>query len=448
MALPTLAALTPSDVEVVLTDENVEPIDFEEKIDLVGITGMTCVIPRSYEIADEYRRRGIPVVMGGIHASMLPEEAISHCNSVVIGEAEEIWIQVVKDAHRNNLQKFYRAANFPDLTNSPMPKWELLKNDKYCYFTVQAGRGCPYDCEFCSVKEFNGRHYRNKTVTNVVKELELLQGLDSKKLIFFADDNLLAISEYAKELCSAIEGLKIRSWMCQASINKLKDDRVVESLKKAGCKHIFVGFESITQKGIDIFNKNYVNNVAIYKSVIEKVHLNGIGIFGSFILGGDTDNESIFEDTFNFIMENSIAFSMINILTLLPGTRLFKKLEKAERIISRDWWKSNADWVCFRPRLMTSDQLQEGQIRLIKKVYSYKNMYKRLRKLWNLGIYLKPKTAKLFTFGRALLSIKYFFDFNLPRRNFMFKSLWYCFKKTSITWILTALNYNQFANRK
>ncbi|GAH17833.1 unnamed protein product, partial [marine sediment metagenome] len=205
LVLPTLAALTPSDVEVILTDENAEPVNFEEKVDLVGITGITSVIPRAYEIADEFRKRGVPVVMGGIHVSMLPEEAIEHCDSVVTGEAEEIWEQVVKDAQKGSLQKFYRTPRFPDLANSPTPRWDLLKNDAYSYFTLQTGRGCPYDCDFCTVKVFNGRRYRHKRVEQVVREISFLQSIDSKKLIFFADDNLLSVPGYAKELFKAIK---------------------------------------------------------------------------------------------------------------------------------------------------------------------------------------------------------------------------------------------------
>ncbi|MCM8781233.1 MAG: B12-binding domain-containing radical SAM protein, partial [Candidatus Omnitrophica bacterium] len=255
LALPTLAALTPSDVEVVLTDENVEPINFDEKVDLVGITGITCVIPRSYEIADEFKKRGVPVVMGGIHVSMLPEEAIRHCDSVVIGEAEEIWEQVVRDAQKGNLQKFYRAPRFPDLTNSPIPRWDLLKNDKYCYFTIQTGRGCPYDCDFCSVKVFNGRGYRHKTIDSVIEEIKTLQKIDYKKLIFFTDDNLLASPKYSEELMQRLIPLKIKTWWCQSSVNRLKDDRLLDLMYRAGCRVIFVGLESVSQKNLDVMNK-------------------------------------------------------------------------------------------------------------------------------------------------------------------------------------------------
>ena len=178
LVLPILAALTPSDVEVVLIDENVEPINFDEKVDLVGITGMSFLISRAYEIADEYRKRGVPVVMGGIHVSGVPEEAIQHSDAVVIGEAEEIWAGIIRDAQKGNLQKFYRAPRFPDLNNSPVPRWDLLKNNKYLYFNIQIGRGCPYSCEFCTVTLFNGRGYRYKKVEQVMEEIAVLQRID------------------------------------------------------------------------------------------------------------------------------------------------------------------------------------------------------------------------------------------------------------------------------
>ncbi len=221
LVLPTLAALTPSDVEVVLIDENVEPINFDEKVDLVGITGMTYLISRSYEIADEYRKRGVPVVMGGIHVSGLPEEAIQHSDSVVIGEAEEVWEHIMRDAQKGDLQKFYRAPGFPDLNNSPVPRWDLLKNNKYLYFNIQIGRGCPYNCEFCTVTLFNGRGYRHKPVAKVMEEIDVLQKLDKRKALFFTDDNILSNSSYVKHIFKQLVNKKVQ-WWCQASINRLK----------------------------------------------------------------------------------------------------------------------------------------------------------------------------------------------------------------------------------
>lgn len=444
LALPTLAALTPSDVEVVLTDENVEPINFEEKVDLVGITGMTCVIPRSYEIADEYRKRGIPVVMGGIHVSMLPDEAIQHCDSVVIGEAEGIWEQVVKDAQKKKLQKFYNAPKFPDLSNSPIPRWDLLKNDKYCYFTVQTGRGCPYDCDFCSVKEFNGRKYRHKKVIQVKREIEKLLYIDKKKLIFFADDNFLAMSDYAKELIGVLIPLNVRSWMCQASVNKINDDSILELMHKGGCRVIFVGFESVSERSLETMNKDNINKVGQYKQAVDKVHSYKIAVFGSFIFGSDADDENSFKETADFIDRTNIAFSMLNIMTMLPGTRLYERMKSENRLLDFPWWKSNGDWACYMPKSISRDKLQLSHFSVINQIYSYKNLYKRLNNLWLRGIFVNTNKKNIISVARIWFSLLAVINCNFNRLKFIIMGLWHP-AKTSLMWVLTGVNFHDFA---
>lgn len=444
LALPTLAALTPKDIEVTLTDENISPINFEEKLDLVGITGMTCVIPRAYEIADEFRKRGITVVMGGIHVSMLPEEAIQHCDSVIIGEAEEVWGQVLNDAKKNNLQKFYKADGFPDLTNSPVPRWDLLDNEKYCYFTIQTGRGCPYDCEFCTVKVFNGREYRHKKIEQVLAEVKTLLKIDHKKLIFFTDDNLLAVPNYAEELLKKLIPLNIKNWMCQSSINRLKNDHLLDLMYQAGCRVIFVGFESVSQNSLDAMNKGLVNRVNEYKEIINKVHSHKIAVFGSFVLGSDSDDQMIFKNTVDFIESTSIAFSMINCLTLLPGSNIYERLKKEGRISGCEWWKSNADWVCYEPKLISKQALGEGHHWVLKQIYSYKNLSTRLKTLFDLNIFTRSKNKNRLSLTRIIFSIYAFLSFDFSKIKFMFSALWNK-KCTSIMWILTAVNYHNYA---
>ncbi len=448
LALPTLAALTPSDAEVVLTDENVEPIDFEEKVDLVGITGMTCVIPRSYEVADEYRERGVPVIMGGIHVSMLPEEAIQHCDSVVIGEAEEMWEQVVRDAQKNNLQKFYRAPRFPDLTNTPIPRWDLLKNDKYCYFTLQTGRGCPYDCDFCSVKEFNGRQYRHKKIEQIIQEVRILQQLDSRKLMFFTDDNLLAVPKYTEELMQKLLPLKIRDWWCQSSVNRLKDDKLLDLMYHAGCRVVFIGFESVSQKSLVAMNKSQVNKVEEYKETVDKVHSHKIAIFGSFVLGGDNDGEVIFEDTARFIDETNIAFSMINIITPLPGSKFYERLKKEGRILDISWRSYGLESVCFIVNSISEVTVKTRFVQLLQQVYSYESLYKRLSYLWKHDIYVREgELVRWFSKGRLFFSLKSLLNKDISRTRFILKSLWNL-EITSLSSVATALAFHDYAYKE
>ena len=380
LALPTLAALTPPDVEVILTDENVEPINFDEKVDLVGITFMTFLALRAYEIADEFRARGTKVVLGGIHASMLPDEAIQHSDSVVIGEAEETWPLLIHDFKEHRLQKFYKAFSFPDLKNSPIPRWDLLKSESYAVNTLQIGRGCPYNCDFCNVTLFNGRRYRHKPLERVLKEIQTLQEIDEDKRMFFADDNFLSNPAYSRDLLKLLIPLKIK-WWCQTSINRLKDDELLDLLHDSGCEVIFVGLESTSQATLDFLNKGVVNKAEDYIQTVEKVTSYGIILFGSFILGCDTDDEDVFERTVKFITDTGIPFAMINILTPVPGTRLYERLEKEGRILHKDWWKYNAEFICFKPK-MDLETLEQGRTWVLQQIYSYKALYQRLNKVW------------------------------------------------------------------
>lgn len=444
LALPTLAALTPLDVEVTITDERVEPINFDEKVDLVGISFFTSLAPRAYEIADEFRAKGVPVVLGGIHASMLPEEAIQHADSVVIGEAEDIWSKLIDDLQKGKLQKFYQAPCFPDLKNSPIPRWDLLKTDAYNYFTVQTGRGCPYDCDFCSVKIFNGRKYRHKPISNIVREIKTLQKIDPRKGIFFADDNLLAVPSYAKALLEAITPLKIKAWWCQSSINRLKDDKLLDLIYKAGCRVVFIGFESVSPQSLKSMNKSKVNKVEEYKEVVEKVHSHGIAICGSFIFGNDTDDETVFEETGKFIDDTNIGFSLITLLTPLPGTKLFQKLREEGRIIHHNWEKYNLETVCFKPKFMSPQVLQNRRNQMMQQIYSYEALYKRLANLWKQRVFVREKSHKLFTKGRVLFTMKYFLNTDFKRLYFILKSLWNP-AITSISSVIMALSFHDYA---
>jgi radical SAM superfamily enzyme YgiQ (UPF0313 family) len=449
LVLPVLAALTPSDVEVVLIDENVEPINFDEKVDLVGITGMTYLISRSYEIADEYRKRGVPVVMGGIHVSALPEEAIQHSDSVVIGEAEEIWEYIMRDAQKGNLQKFYRAPRFPDLNNSPVPRWDLLKNNKYLYFSMQIGRGCPYNCEFCTVTLFNGREYRHKPVEKVMEEIDVLQKIDKRKGVFFADDNILSNSSYVKHIFGQLINKKVE-WWCQASINRLKEDEMLKLMYDAGCRSVFVGFESILGESLVSMQKNQINKVEEYAETIKKVHSHGMGVFGSFVLGSDGEDETVFKKTEEFIMENNLLFAMVNILTPVIGTVLTERLEKEERLLAVNWDRHNGDFVCFKPQLMSPQLLQRKREELVSSIYSYNKIYKRFNGLCKDGLFDGEKRNALFAKVIGTFVALFFSKMSFNRFVFLLKCLWNP-KNTSVIAsmlpTLVCLNLHDYASK-
>ncbi len=373
LSLTALAAITPENIDVRILDARVEEVDYSAPVDLVGITGLTSEIPNAYEMADGFRKRGKKVVMGGVHVSALPDEALKHADSVVVGEAELVWIDLIKDFEQGKLKSIYRADDFVDMSEIPIPRRSLLDYEMYTSFsTLQASRGCPFKCDFCTVTTFFGNSYRFRPVEEVINEVK---GLPDKNIIFL-DDNIVGRPKYAKELMKALIPLKVK-WGSQASITIAKDDELLSLYSKSGGQYAFIGFESISSKNLDEIQKGW-NTVENYEKAIKKIHDAGIDIIGSFITGLDHDDKSSFRTTLNFLIKNKIDCAMFNILTPLPGTRLLKKLEKEGRLIDRNWSKYHTGSVVFKPLLMTADELQEGYHWIYREFYSYPNMLKRI----------------------------------------------------------------------
>jgi radical SAM superfamily enzyme YgiQ (UPF0313 family) len=435
-------------VEISVVDENIESIDFEEVVDLVGITGYTCYIPRAYEIADEYRSRGVPVVIGGIHASMLPNEVLEHADSVVIGEAEEIWPKLVDDFKNRSLQKIYKAESQPNLQNALVPRWDISNADSYSNFTIQTGRGCPNDCGFCSVHVMNGRKCRHKPIEILIEEIKLLRKINKNKSFLFADDNLLAVPKYAKDFLKAIKPLNIK-FTIQASIDRLDNEEMLSLLADAGCIMVFIGFESVSQKSLDSVNKSRINNVDRYKEVVEKVHSAGIEIMGSFILGLEDDDKDTFKNVTDFINEANILFAMINILTPLPGTRLYLDYKNNNRITRTAWNDYNGESVCIRHDSLSEEELLKGRVYILRRIYSYKILHKKLRYLARKGAYdLCPRPLK----ESIALVITSLLSGDPERALFISKCLW-GFNRVSIGSLIFALSlhdhaYSDTLNRK
>ncbi len=256
-----VAAVTPKDAEIVLVDEHVGKIDFEEEIDLVGITALTATAPRAYEIGDEFKRRGVKVVLGGIHPSILPEEAIQHADAVVVGEAENLWPQLIEDFKRRELKRFYQSSQKPSLENLPFPRRDLLEGKRYLTKNfIQVTRGCPFDCDFCSVSKFFGKKHRFRPVGDVIKEIESLKG----KFTVFADDNIVAQAKHAKELFKALIPYKKR-WFSQAALTMNDDDELLRLSAQSGFEGVYIGFESLSDIGLKKFKKYIDFKEALYK---------------------------------------------------------------------------------------------------------------------------------------------------------------------------------------
>ncbi|MDD5661523.1 MAG: radical SAM protein [Candidatus Omnitrophica bacterium] len=425
LALPTLAALTPKDVQVEIIDENIELIDFEKKVDLVGITFNISGVIRAYEIADEFRKRGSKVILGGIYASMLSEEASLHADSIVIGEAEEVWPIIINDFAGNKLQKIYRAKTNPDLSNSPIPRWDLVKSKFYHYHSLQTTRGCPFNCDYCSVTWFFGGKYRHKPVEKIVDEIKFIRSIDKNKMIFFVDDNIVASPTYAKSLFKALIPLKIK-WYSQAPINIAYNDELLDLMHESGCRELFIGFESLSQESLNALGKGKVNKAADYIEAVRRIYSHGISIFGSFMFGGDYDDDSIFKRTTDFINKVNMPFALLNILVPPPGTRLFKRLEKEGRILHRNWEYYTGEFVCFVPRLMPPEKLQQGFIASLKEIYNYDSLYLRLTLWWTM-----IRQGKKSRGGLKKFFLKIYFTLSIllrwkdaKRTKFFLKGLW------------------------
>jgi radical SAM superfamily enzyme YgiQ (UPF0313 family) len=375
LSLATVAALVPPGHEVSITDENVTPINFEKEVDLVGISAMTPFAPRAYEIAANFRKRGRKVVMGGSHASALPEEAIKYVDAVVIGEAEEAWQELIEDFINGKLNSFYRCHGKPSLNNLPLPRRDLFKQGVYFIENcVQTTRGCPFDCDFCSVSSFYGRTYRVRPIAEVEKEIRTLK---KNGIVFFADDNIVGNRAYAKELFKMLSPHKLK-WIGEGSITMAADDELLKLCSDSGCVCMIIGLESILQENIESINKSKVNQVKQYKEAIKKIQSYGIAVYGLFMFGLDHDDRDIFKKTVDFIIDANVDVPSFTILTPLPGTRLYNKFEAEGRITEKDWTRYDHLNVVFRPNKLTPQELLAGHRFAFREAYRYRSILKRI----------------------------------------------------------------------
>lgn len=378
LSLAAIAAVTPAHWHVALCDENVEPLDLAADVNLVAITAMTPQAPRAYEIAAAFRARGVKVVMGGFHASNLPNEALNHVHAVVVGEGDLVWPKLIADFERGTLQPVYRPGAMLDMADLPVARRAIFDRKGYLLTnTIQTTRGCPFDCEFCSVTAFYGRKYRERPVEQVVAELEILRKNNS--FAFFVDDNLVANRRYALSLFSAMRGMGFK-WLSHAPIDFAKDPEQMRAAGEAGCVGMFVGFESLNQEALVAMGK-VTNRADAYLEQAQAFRDNGIGILGSFVLGSDGDTPAVFEPILRFCEAARIEAAIFPILTPYPGTQVRKRLEEEGRITSNNWRDYDMGHVNFIPRGMSAAELQAGHDWLNSSFYSFSSMYRRIFKL-------------------------------------------------------------------
>ncbi len=373
----TIAAWTPEHFDIQITDEKVDgEVDFETDTDLVGISISAHSACRGYQLADQFRKRGRKVVLGGFHVSSEPQEALEHADAVVVGEAESVWNEVLEDARSNGLKKIYRGDDFLSLNSAPFPRWDLIDTDRYMLrHTIQATRGCPFTCEFCSVASFFRGSFRAKPVEQVLQELGPLKKGD---FICFVDDNIVGSPRYAADLFRALRPLKIK-WISQSSITIANDEELLKLAAESGCVCLLIGIETVEpSNGVYMQDKFIPHKI---EKQIGRIHEAGIGINGTFMLGLDGDTPGTFDRTADFCIKNAIELPTFNVYSPIPGTPMFKRM-KAEGRLAHDGYREYED-LLFRRKLfhvlkgMSQKEFYEGFDRMCRKVFSYRNILSR-----------------------------------------------------------------------
>jgi radical SAM superfamily enzyme YgiQ (UPF0313 family) len=387
LSVAYVAAVTPADWQVEIADEIFGEVRLEP-VDLVGITAFTSNINRAYEIARMYRAAGIKVVIGGIHASMLPEEALSFADAVVVGEAEGIWPSVIHDFENGRMAGIYQGPRIDLACSPPRPRRDLLDPD-YLFQSVQTSRGCPFNCEFCSVSRYLGNAYRQREPDDVLDELAAIRS----KYILFLDDNLVGHStesrNRAKQLFEGMirKGLKKKWWM-QTSINSADDDELLELASRSGCLFAFIGFESISEASLREMKKGINVRIGVenYRRVIQAYHKHGMGVTGAFISGNDFESGQYYKELARFLMKARIDAVQFAILTPLPGTALMDRMKKEGRLLyekfPEDWSKYRLSHVVHRTRGVDAETIYRGENYVKHYLYSFpRNQYRMMRSL-------------------------------------------------------------------
>jgi len=357
LSLTIVAALTPRRHTVRIVDENVEPLDFDTDADLVGITFMTALAPRAYEVAAEFRRRGRFVVGGGFHPTLCPAETAQHFDAIVAGDAEGAWERLLEDFETGRPGKLYAGSAFPGATmRTPIPRRDLLEGKARHYVTinaVQTGRGCQHACRYCSVSAFHRQSYRQRPIGEVIDELR-----GTPRDLIFVDDNIARCRDYARELFLRMLPLQKR-WVAQCAIEIADDRELLRLAHAAGCRGLFIGIETANPDNLAAIDKQF-NQSATYRERLRTIRRQGIGVVAGMIVGLDGDGTDIFENCLRFLQQHRIDALQLNILTPLPGTPLFGQMQKAGRITDPRWDRYDFRHVVFEPRRMTAEQLQAG----------------------------------------------------------------------------------------
>lgn len=373
LSLLTLGALTPEGYRVTVADENIERLRTDDQPDLVGITVKVDGMHRAAQIAAQYRRRGIPVVMGGIHATACPEDCLKTADAVNIGEAEETWPLILRDASRGQLRRTYRNTAPVNIDKVPVPRWELLNRQAYLFTnTLTISRGCPWRCEFCySSAENVDSRYRMKPIPNIIREIESL----GVRHVMFIDDNFIGNPAQTQRLLSEFKSMGI-TWHTAVSADIGRHETILDQMAEAGCKSLFIGFESIGRSNLMQARKQQ-NRVDDYDDTIARIHQRGMMVNASLAFGFDHDGPEVFAATLDWLVRNRVATMTAHILTPYPGTVFYRRLLADGRIIDADLRHYDTAHVVFRPRGMSPAELESGYRWIYRRFYSWTGIMQR-----------------------------------------------------------------------
>jgi radical SAM superfamily enzyme YgiQ (UPF0313 family) len=403
-----IAGLTPPDVEVRFYDDRMEEIPFDEPTDLAALSVETYTARRAYQIATEYRRRGVPVVMGGFHASLAPDEVALHAESVVVGEAEALWPEVIDDYRHSRPKKTYRQEGRTSLAGA-RPDRRIFRGKRYLPVgLVEAGRGCHFKCDFCAVQTVFGATQTRRPADEILAEIAALKG--SKRLLFFVDDNITSNMEQAKEFFRALIPLKVR-WVSQASINAAHDEEFLDLLRRSGCMGVLIGFESLNPENLRAMNKSFNTMRGGYLKALENLRRYDIRLYGTFVFGYDHDSPKDFSETVAFAREHGFYIAAFNHLTPFPGTALYRRLEAEGKLLYDAWWLDETysyNKVPFRPAGMAPEEVERGCVEARRAFYSWRSI---------VGRSVDPVNRSDFFMFRNFFLINYYHRADVDGRN-------------------------------
>ena len=378
LPIAALCGLTPRSVELAFHDDRMEAIPFDAPTDAVAIPVETYTAARAYQIASEYRRRKVPVIMGGFHATLMPDEVARHAEAVVVGEAESVWPEVIDDLLHGRLQTRYDGQRLP--MNHARIDRRLFAGKRYLPIgLVESGRGCKFPCEFCAVQTFYGRTYRTRPAEDVIAEVAALK--HEKKLFFFVDDNFAGDLKAGRDLLPALAPLGVR-WITQMSINAAHDETFLHEMHRAGCRGVLIGFESLDENNLRLMNKRFNTMQGGYRRALANLRRHGIAVYGTFVFGYDHDTPAAFDEAVDFATEERMYIAAFNHLTPFPGTPLYARLQAENRLRYDAWWLDPAyryNTLPFMPRAMTPDAVTAGCVAARRRFYAWPNILRRSR---------------------------------------------------------------------